>query len=398
MAVVVLIPKSKSKSALSFWLLRLKLFKIRLHLLKRSARARIAGDQATVNRLQTEAELAKINERLEKTLVRVTDERVRQAELDKAAAQAAATREKFAQREAERLAKVQERYSQDIEILNLQLAATQAITTEEAKQIELQIQLLRLRAANKDLTDEQLKSLEAATIALFNATNLSPIESYLKSSSKQLADTESQIVSLAQSVEQAMGSAIATAVSSLVTGAQTIEQTLADMFKAIGEAFIKMAAEIIAKQLVMIALQAILKALGGGGGGTKQSINPESLNLIDSYMTPRAAGGPAMANRPYMVGENGPELFVPQGNGRIMNNTEAMERYGPSNQLTAPPQQQPIQVEYTSTSIAGTDYVTAEQFQQGMAAAAQQGAKAGETRVMASLRNRRSSRSRIGLR
>jgi hypothetical protein len=36
--------------------------------------------------------------------------------------------------------------------------------------------------------------------------------------------------------------------------------------------------------------------------------------------TNRAAGGGVMANRPYMVGEFGPELFVPSGSGSIRPN------------------------------------------------------------------------------
>jgi hypothetical protein len=31
----------------------------------------------------------------------------------------------------------------------------------------------------------------------------------------------------------------------------------------------------------------------------------------------RATGGPVSAGRPYMVGERGPELFVPGSNGRV---------------------------------------------------------------------------------
>ena len=33
-----------------------------------------------------------------------------------------------------------------------------------------------------------------------------------------------------------------------------------------------------------------------------------------------AAGGPVVGNTPYIVGEAGPELFVPTGSGTIMNN------------------------------------------------------------------------------
>lgn len=35
----------------------------------------------------------------------------------------------------------------------------------------------------------------------------------------------------------------------------------------------------------------------------------------------RAIGGPVITGRPYLVGEEGPELFVPGGNGSIVPNT-----------------------------------------------------------------------------
>jgi hypothetical protein len=50
---------------------------------------------------------------------------------------------------------------------------------------------------------------------------------------------------------------------------------------------------------------------GGGGGGVR--VLP----------TPLADGGPAFAGSPYLVGERGPELFVPAQSGRIMPNGSA---------------------------------------------------------------------------
>lgn len=40
--------------------------------------------------------------------------------------------------------------------------------------------------------------------------------------------------------------------------------------------------------------------------------------------TPLADGGPAYASRPYLVGEQGPELFVPAQSGRIIPNGAAL--------------------------------------------------------------------------
>lgn len=48
-----------------------------------------------------------------------------------------------------------------------------------------------------------------------------------------------------------------------------------------------------------------------------------------------AAGGPTMANRPYLVGENGPELFVPNSAGSIMTNASLNKNAGPG-QATQP--------------------------------------------------------------
>jgi phage-related minor tail protein len=44
------------------------------------------------------------------------------------------------------------------------------------------------------------------------------------------------------------------------------------------------------------------------------------LGDIAGFVPGLAAGGPVSAGSPYIVGETGPELFVPTGSGTIMNN------------------------------------------------------------------------------
>ena len=55
-----------------------------------------------------------------------------------------------------------------------------------------------------------------------------------------------------------------------------------------------------------IALRTVLAFLTGG----------------TSLFSPRAVGGPVSANRPYLVGERGPELFIPNQSGDIIPNNE----------------------------------------------------------------------------
>ena len=44
------------------------------------------------------------------------------------------------------------------------------------------------------------------------------------------------------------------------------------------------------------------------------------VSAIASIIPGKAAGGPVMSGQPYVVGEKGPELFVPEGNGTIIPN------------------------------------------------------------------------------
>lgn len=71
--------------------------------------------------------------------------------------------------------------------------------------------------------------------------------------------------------------------------------------------------EEIAAAAISNGLAAI--GLGGSGGGG----SPPAIGLLTSLLglPGRATGGPVSAGRPYLVGERGPELFVPNGFGRI---------------------------------------------------------------------------------
>ena len=41
-----------------------------------------------------------------------------------------------------------------------------------------------------------------------------------------------------------------------------------------------------------------------------------------------AGGGMPMGNRPYLVGEQGPELFIPDRSGKILNTMQTQESIG----------------------------------------------------------------------
>lgn len=77
------------------------------------------------------------------------------------------------------------------------------------------------------------------------------------------------------------------------------------------------------KVLDEIAAQALrggLSSIGlGGGGGLGESAGAGLSGLIGSIfgLPGRATGGPVAPGRPYLVGERGPELFVPTSAGQV---------------------------------------------------------------------------------
>ena len=43
------------------------------------------------------------------------------------------------------------------------------------------------------------------------------------------------------------------------------------------------------------------------------------LGFLGGFLGKRASGGTVMPNQPYLVGEKGPELIMPQNRGHVMN-------------------------------------------------------------------------------
>ena len=60
----------------------------------------------------------------------------------------------------------------------------------------------------------------------------------------------------------------------------------------------------------------IANLFGGSGGGGMAGLLGQSLGLLLG-LPGRATGGPVAPGRAYLVGENGPEVFVPNASGRI---------------------------------------------------------------------------------
>jgi hypothetical protein len=115
---------------------------------------------------------------------------------------------------------------------------------------------------------------------------------------------------------------------SVVEGTKTAEEAFAGFLRSIASMLFDVAKQMIATYIA-IGIARMFAGVPGSGGN---AINPNSVSQIQGYsgigantdvsgFIPRANGGPVGAGQAYLVGERGPELFVPGAQGNIVPNS-----------------------------------------------------------------------------
>lgn len=195
--------------------------------------------------------------------------------------------------------------------------------------------------------------------------------------------------------------------SEVVQGTKTAQEAFADFLRTIGDTLVQEGTRMIATYIA-IGVAKAFAGLAGGGGPDPNSANVGSVlegggfttgNLADAAAaTPLANGGPARGGQPYMVGERGPELFVPSANGGVMRNEDMRQLMGRSPMGTSPQ----MNFTFETTNIGGQEFVSREQLEAAMVTtrrqAANDGAKRGMNMTLDKMQNSPRTRSRIGLR
>jgi len=146
----------------------------------------------------------------------------------------------------------------------------------------------------------------------------------LKTELEELVKVENQVIQAAKSIGDAFG----TSLKGVITGTITAQEALANFFQSVADHFADMAAQMISKWLQMQILGLAQSLLPGGS-----TIFPRGVDNFSSFFSAggpsfsagafggaRAAGGPVASGSTYMVGERGPELFVPRSSGTIVPN------------------------------------------------------------------------------
>ena len=343
--------------------------------------------------------------------------------------------------EAERLRRIAEQSADRVRSLQEQTLLASALTEEEQKQFERQIEIANLLENKRGLTEDQIKSELEATLALYDQQDAT--EAILKANerrkqqAKELAEQEKKQAEEAQKALEAdpgyqmkqqleelldvqnqvaagataIGNAFANSFKGVITGSKSAEEALADMMSSVAEHFLDMAAKIIAQQIAMIIYQTILNALGGPRLGGADTAGPGGYQ-IPAASAPKfrmAEGGYVNGPTNALIGEGGePEYVIPSSKMR-----ESMARYsrGARGSDVIPESgggstadegggmavSEPLDVRFNVERINEVDYVTAEEFRMGMKAAAQKGAVEGERRALGSLRNSSAVRRRVGI-
>lgn len=119
-----------------------------------------------------------------------------------------------------------------------------------------------------------------------------------------------------------------TGLTSLVEGTKTAEEVFADFLRNISQMLLDAAKQMIATYIAI----GVARMFAGVGFSDKEILSKSSLgsdgggifsggfNVPASFPSPRALGGSVSSGRPYLVGERGPELFVPGAQGNIVPN------------------------------------------------------------------------------
>lgn len=188
----------------------------------------------------------------------------------------------------------------------------------------------KIKEQERILLDGSLAEAENAAISL-NSLNakLALYEQLLPQlhAVEQAQLRQNQLMEKYGFIANEVATAMSSAVQAVVTGTGTVEEAFATMFQNIGRAFLDMATQMLSQQLFMT----VLRALGGGSGfnfaGGSAGAGLGAANLMGGVgplnagmFGFRANGGPVTGGSPYIVGERGPELFVPGRSGTVVPN------------------------------------------------------------------------------
>ena len=257
--------------------------------------------------------------------------------------------------EAERIANFEKTVAAQLKAVDLQLLITNAAITEAQARGASTSKLEK----DLDLLERKRKAIEGEAAAGPGAgptdqERLQTETDRVRGELNTLTDPINMITTAAAGI----GDAFSTSFKGIIDGSMTAKEALASFFTSVADMFLDMAAQIIAKMITMAILNTVVGLLPGSGNAGGFTAGPlaavgdvgTGFNFDAGAMLNfggfKANGGPVSSGQSYMVGERGPELFVPGRSGTIVAN-DKIGGGGTTNVV--------VNVDAKGSSVAGND-------------------------------------------
>lgn len=136
-----------------------------------------------------------------------------------------------------------------------------------------------------------------------------------------------------KSLSSTIADSFSQGIRGMVDGTMSAQQALANFFQSVADSFMDMAANIIKAAIEMMAFQ-IISSLFPGGSQFSFAASSMTLpgldgkgalavpDILPGISGELASGGTATGGKTYLVGEQGPELFVPGRTGTVVPNDQ----------------------------------------------------------------------------
>jgi len=246
----------------------------------RIAAAEMVGDKMLAVRLQGQQKELDLQYRYAQELAKETDTRAQQAIIFEAQ-NALVANQRDIQRELNAID--QQRIKDGAQLLiDKQNELALLRQTDPLKRDLLQI--------DQYLNSEEVKRLQLSDKQLNNLRDLLTAMAQIKNKSDEMKQ-------LYADIGLSIKDGVVGAIQGAIDGTKSLQQVATDLLNSIANRLLDVA--------VNLALFGAISGTGTGGG------------LLGGLIKPRAKGGSVSAGQPYLVGERGPELFMPGRSGGI---------------------------------------------------------------------------------
>tara|TARA_R100001460_G_scaffold46203_1_gene83657 strand:+ start:3688 stop:5628 length:1941 start_codon:yes stop_codon:yes gene_type:complete len=120
-----------------------------------------------------------------------------------------------------------------------------------------------------------------------------------------------------------IGKRISTAFGEAVVSGKDFKDSMVDIFQSVLQQVVALIFQLAVIEPMLKRIREAMNSSALAGGSIGQNIFAGLKGLVGL-----AGGGSVSPNMPYMVGERGPELFVPKSAGNIMNNAQTTSSGG----------------------------------------------------------------------